>query len=171
MAHNSIIFAERSNVMIQRIQSVYLALVIVLLSTVTLGIELFSFVSDTSRFVFSSFGITEYDLEGKVIAVKNFPIFIGLIALILLSFICLMSYKNLARQFKLGRTIFYIYFLMLVSLLLLAFMGDSLIDVKEAKRELGLGFFLFVAGFPFSFLANTGIKRDKKLLDSLNRLR
>ena len=41
----------------------------------------------------------------------------------------------------------------------------------ETKRELGLGFFLFVLGFPFCFLAQLGIKRDKKLLDSLNRLR
>jgi len=36
---------------------------------------------------------------------------------------------------------------------------------------MGLGFILFVAGFPFTFLANTGIKRDRNLLKSLDRLR
>lgn len=157
--------------MIQRIQTIYLAIAIILLSIVTVGTSLFSFATDTVRFTFSSYGITQYSAEGDYISQKHFPVYIGLIALILLCFICLMSYKNLDRQFKLGRTIFYLYFLMLITVLLLSFFGDSLIDAENAKRELGLGFFLFVAGFPFSFLANTGIKRDKKLLDSLDRLR
>ncbi|MGB1518015.1 MAG: hypothetical protein ACPG8K_02815 [Crocinitomicaceae bacterium] len=42
---------------------------------------------------------------------------------------------------------------------------------ESVTRELGIGFLLFVLGFPFIFLANVAIKRDKKLLDSLNRLR
>ena len=50
-------------------------------------------------------------------------------------------------------------------------MGGGMLSAGETKRELGLGFFLFVLGFPFCFLAQLGIKRDKKLLDSLNRLR
>ena len=49
--------------------------------------------------------------------------------------------------------------------------GDRLIDVETTSRENGLGLFLFVAGFPFTFLANTGIKRDKELISSLDRLR
>ena len=60
---------------------------------------------------------------------------------------------------------------MLVSVIILSIFGDSLLNVSISHREMGLGFFLFVSGFPFSFLANTGIKRDKKLLDSLDRLR
>jgi hypothetical protein len=50
-------------------------------------------------------------------------------------------------------------------------MGGGMLSADETKRELGLGFFFFVLGFPFCFLAQLGIKRDKKLLDSLNRLR
>lgn len=159
--------------MIQRIQTVYLSIVIILLSIVTFGSDLFSFINEQSRFVFSSFGIQQYsntdpsDLQ----IVKRFPIYLGLIALILLTFITLMSYKNLNRQFKLGRTVFGIYFLMLVSMVLLSVFGNKLLDVETTSRELGLGFFLFVVGFPFSFMANTGIKRDKKLLESLDRLR
>ncbi len=75
------------------------------------------------------------------------------------------------RQFKLGRMVFGIYFLMLVSVILLSSFGDYLIDTETTSREMGLGFILFVAGFPFTFLANTGIKRDKQLLESLDRLR
>lgn len=157
--------------MIQRIQTVYLALAIILLSTVAVGLDLFSFVTDSSRFVFSSYGVAEYDLNGNLIEHKHYPIYVGLIALILLAFICLMSFKDLKRQFKLGRTVFYLYFLMIISLLCLSIFGDSILGLEEATRKLSLGFYLFVAGFPFTFLANTGIKRDKRLLDSVDRLR
>jgi Domain of unknown function (DUF4293) len=158
--------------MIQRVQTLYLAIAIILLSLVTFGTTLFSFVNETSRFTFSSYGIIEYGLnDGKLVNQTNFPFYIGTIALILLSFICLMSYKNLKRQFKLGRLVFSLYFVMLVSVFVLSMYGDAMLDVETTGREMGVGFFLFVAGFPFSFLANTGIKRDRRLLDSLDRLR
>lgn len=158
--------------MIQRVQTLYLAIAIILLSIVTFGSELFSFVGESSRFTFSSYGIVEYDLiDASVIGKQNFPFFIGTIALILLCFLCVMSYKSLDRQFKLGRMVFFLYFAMLISVIVLSLYGDAMIHEETTKRELGLGYFLFVAGFPFTFLANTGIKRDKKLLDSLDRLR
>lgn len=157
--------------MIQRIQTLYLAIIILLVSIVSTGTSLFSFISETSKFTFSSFGITEYSLDGKFIQTETFPIFVGTIALVLLSFLCLMSYKNINRQFKLGRLVFFIYFLSLLSIFLLSVFGDRLLDVSSSSREMGVGYYLFIAGFPFSFLANIGIKRDKKLLDSLDRLR
>jgi hypothetical protein len=42
---------------------------------------------------------------------------------------------------------------------------------NNASQELGLGYLFFIAGLPFSFLALIGVKKDKNLLDSLNRLR
>ena len=42
---------------------------------------------------------------------------------------------------------------------------------NNAGQELGLGYIFFIAGLPFSFLALIGVKKDKNLLDSLNRLR
>ena len=158
--------------MIQRIQTVYLAITIVILSSVMFGSTLFSFINEINRYTFSSYGITTYSIEtNEVVSTTNFPFYIGAGALILLSFLCLMSYKSLNRQFKLGRMVFGIYFLMLVSVIVLTMVGDKLIDTETTSREMGLGFFLFVCGFPFTFLANTGIKRDKKLLESLDRLR
>ena len=54
--------------MIQRIQTVYLAIVIILLSIVTFGSTLFSFVNEELRFSFTSFGISGFDLEsGKLV--------------------------------------------------------------------------------------------------------
>ena len=123
--------------MIQRIQTLYLAILILLVSIVSTGTSLFSFISETSKFTFSSFGITEYSLDGKFIQTETFPIFVGTIALVLLSFLCLMSYKNINRQFKLGRLVFFIYFLSLLSIFLLSVFGDRLLDVSSSSREMG----------------------------------
>ncbi|MDG1657867.1 MAG: DUF4293 domain-containing protein [Crocinitomicaceae bacterium] len=158
--------------MIQRVQTLYLGLAIIMLSVVTFGVTLFSFVNETSRFSFNAYGILETNIKtGEKIGFESFPLYIGTIALSLLCVIAIMSYKNLARQYKLGRTIFGLYFISLVGILVLSIYGDSMIEAKTTAREMGLGFFLFVAGFPFTFLANTGIKRDKRLLESLDRLR
>lgn len=158
--------------MIQRVQTIYLAISIILLSIVTVGPNFFSFISEKSIYSFSSYGIIRYSKEsGEIMNKTTFPIFIGTIALTLLAFLCLMSYKNLARQFKLGRMVFFLYLVSLLSVILLAYLGPKLLDEPIESRELGLGFILFVSGFPFTFLANTGIKRDKKLLESLDRLR
>ncbi len=158
--------------MIQRVQTIYLSIAIILLSIVTFGTTLFSFVNDAHRYSFSSYGITKYSVSnGELLETTSFPFFAGTISLILLCFLTIMSYKNVNRQFKLGRMVFGIYFLMLVSVLLLSYFGDALIESETETREMGLGFILFVAGFPFTFLANTGIKRDKQLLASLDRLR
>jgi cell division protein FtsW (lipid II flippase) len=128
--------------------------------------------NERSRFEFNSYGIVEYTKSDRhIVSTENFPFFIGTIALILIGFLTLMSYKKLDRQFKLGRMTFYIYFVMLISVITLAIFGGSILSVDTGRREMGIGFFLFVAGFPFSFLSNTGIKRDKKLLESLDRLR
>lgn len=157
--------------MLQRVQTIYLLIAIVLLALVSVGTDLFSLLNDEFRFTFDSYGVSKTSLNGEFVSHSHFPFYLGTISLLLLAFICLMSYKNLARQHKLGRTIFFIYFIMVVGMVLLTYFGDSLIGTETSSRELGLGFFLFIAGFPFIFLANVGIKRDKNLLDSLNRLR
>ena len=158
--------------MIQRIQSVYLFLVIILLSLVTFGAEIFSFATELSTFTFSSYGLHEYDLKtGELLSRSAYPFYLSLSGLILLVFITLMSYKNLNRQLKLARLSFYIYLLFVVALLVFSTIGGKYVAEGIIKRELGLGYFLFIAGLPFAFLANIGIKRDKNLIDSLNRLR
>ncbi len=159
--------------MIQRIQSIYLAIAIILLSIVAVGADVFHFVGKHSSFVFDSFGIQQVKIgngEGLMM-VSKYPLYIGLIALVLLLFITLMGYKNLNRQLKLVRTAFYIYVLMIIGLVVFSVVGIDDLSDEPLKRQLGAGFFLFVAGLPFVFMANLSIKRDKGLIDSLNRLR
>jgi hypothetical protein len=82
-----------------------------------------------------------------------------------------MSYKNLNRQFQIARSIFFLYLLILIAFVVFATIGYSPAKEIETTRELGLGFIFLVLGFPFAFLGQIAIKRDKKLIDSLNRLR
>lgn len=157
--------------MIQRIQTVYLALVIILLSLVSFGMNMISFVSEEMQYSLTSYGILVYDAENTLVETRSYPLFISTFALIALAFLTMMSYKNLARQLKLARMTFYIYFLLVVMFFIFSIIGGSYVAEGELKRELGLGYILFVAGLPFAFLANIGVKRDKNLIDSLNRLR
>jgi len=158
--------------MIQRVQSVYLAIMMILLSFAVFSTNFFSFLNDTNKFSFGAYGIVNSDISSnKILSHQFFPIFIGMISLILLAFITLMYYKNIKRQFKLGRLVFVIYFLVLILLFVLSIWGNKLLSQPAETREMGIGFLLVVLGFPFSFLANVGIKRDKQLLDSLDRLR
>jgi len=59
----------------------------------------------------------------------------------------------------------------LISVMVFFYIGDSQVLNDITSREMGMGLIFLIIGFPFVFLANTGINRDKKLLDSLNRLR
>ena len=47
---------------------------------------------------------------------------------------------------------------------------DGMVGAENTTREVGLAYWVFIAGLPFSFLANIAIKRVKNLLDSLKRL-
>lgn len=159
--------------MIQRIQSLYLAIAILLLSFVAVGADVFHFVGKNVSFVFDAFGFYQVKMGNGdgLMPVTKYPLYIGLIALVLLLFITLMGYKSLPRQLKLVRTAFYIYVLMIIGLIAFSVFGFKDLADEPLKRQLGLGFFLFVAGLPFVFMANLSIKRDKALIDSLNRLR
>ena len=146
----------------------------ILLAILLSGIEFFRFVGEKTFYSFNVYGIQ----SGKVGSEKqgleqvtSMPFFLSVISFILFIFITLMAYKNLNRQFKLARGIFFIYLILVISIIVFAIIGDGIVSTEPTKRELGLGFLLFILGFPFSFLAQLGIKRDKKLLDSLNRLR
>jgi len=160
--------------MIQRIQTLYYAVSMILLSILLTGTEFFQFVNDKKSVGVSVYGLLTHETEnGKSVVVDEvrFPLYLSVIGLILFIFIVLMGYKNLKRQFQLARSVFFIYLAFVVGIVIFAVFGADWLNVNEGKRELGLGFLLFILGFPFCFLAQLGIKRDKNLIDSLDRLR
>ncbi len=158
--------------MIQRIQTLYVLAAIICLSMVTAGNTLFSYLSETMRYKVSSFGVTQHALEDdKLINTESFMGYTVGAGLLLIALVTLISFKDVKRQHRFGRMLFYAYFAVLISVMVFFYIGDSQVSNDITSREMGMGLIFLIIGFPFVFLANTGINRDKKLLDSLNRLR
>jgi len=164
--------------MLQRVQTYYLGIIITIQIIAISGMDFIRFYSEKYVYVLNAWGVSikkniKWDGDwpaGETSSGYMVPVFIGFISLALLAFLCIMSYKNLDRQQKIGRTLFYLYFVSVLSVYLMATLGSSWIDENITSQEVGMPYWIFICGLPFSFLANTGIKRDKRILDSLKRL-
>ncbi|MEN9742238.1 MAG: hypothetical protein RLZZ65_43 [Bacteroidota bacterium] len=160
--------------MIQRIQSLYFILVMVILSALLSGIEIFGFTTSKRYLSYSVYGTQSFKSAanapfGKSEHIDNSLLFYFVIAFVLFIYYAMMNYKNLKKQFKLARLVALIYLISLVALLVVGSLG--LIVKGAVGIELGLGYYLCVVGLPFTYFAFKGVKKDKELLESLDRLR
>lgn len=188
----------------QRIQTAYLAVVVISLALVTAGIKVVGFENASGdnyelELVVNVFGaqadatidenISDEELEGlsnfldlkkrtnrvQAFPVVSFPFYLISIFMLLLSLATVFTFKNLKTQQKLGRINFIVNFFALVFIIII-FYGlrsqfSNAIEPNEISTSLGLGFFCFIFATAFSFLANIGIKRDIKLIESIDRIR
>ena len=156
--------------MIQRVHTIYLFLAIICLGSTCMGLEFYRFVQPNEAFTFSVFGIESVKGDASTIH-KSIPIYLSVIGFCLFLFMTLMSYKNLKRQLKWARGGTFLYAVFVLASIVFYYVGGGFLTEGAYTRELGFGYALLIAGFPFCFLAQLGIKKDKKLLDSLDRLR
>jgi hypothetical protein len=136
------------------------------------GVELFGFSVQDHYRSYSIYGMQRFASASKLSKAEmishSYLVYL-LILFVLLCFYTLMSYRNLNKQLRWARLLFYIYLSALISLLALASLGFL---QKEADQvHLGLGYYLLVIGFPFCYFAFKSIRKDKELLASLDRLR
>jgi len=157
--------------MIQRVQSIYLLIAILCTGATCTGLEFFRFVQANDAVSVNVFG-AQTIVDGAASEIyKEVPIYLSAIGLCLFMFMTLMSYKNIKRQLKWVRSLTFLYFLILIASIIYYYFGGTFFFSGAYLKELGIGYTLLVVGFPFCFLAQLGVKKDKKLLDSLNRLR
>jgi hypothetical protein len=156
--------------MIQRVQSIYIILSII----VVFVASLFPFGSYEIGDQIISFGAFGWKSENNFFISKypnefsNYPYFIGYLFTISLSIFTLLKYKNRKAQLSLGKAN---YFILLVTLIYM-FLSVSLSEeIGVDDPTYGVGLYLLVSAIPFVFLANRGIKNDDKLIKSLDRLR
>ena len=136
--------------MIQRIQSIYLALATI----VSIGLP----------FAFSLYA----DAEGNAVWAKEDPIVLGLFGLsALLSFISIFLYKKRQNQFVLGRLAIILNFVLLGVLVY----RSQILSGGTAVLEKGIGMIIPLISIVLLALANKAIKRDEDLVKSLDRLR
>ena len=142
--------------MIQRIQSIYLLLVIFL----SIGAPFFFKLwveADNEVFAFDLFAY-------ESILYKLVPI--SFIISALLALITIFRYNDRQQQFGLGRIIIFINLFLLGILIYL-----SLNIPGEIFSEKGIGMFIPSIVILFSVLANKAIRKDENLVKSVDRLR
>ena len=142
--------------MIQRIQSIYLTIVIVLSAILPFVFKLWV---KSNEEVFALDLFSELSLLSKLV-----PVFFFLSALI--AAIAIFKFKKRQLQFVLVRIIILINLFLLGILIYL-----SLTLPGEASSEKGIGMFLPIVVILFAFLANKAIKKDEDLVKSVDRLR
>jgi hypothetical protein len=142
--------------MIQRIQSIYLLLVIFL----SLGAPFFFKLwveADNEVFAFDLFAY-------ESILYKLVPI--SFIISALLALITIFRYNDRQQQFVLGRII------ILINLFLLGILIYLSLNIPgEIFSEKGIGMFIPSIVILFSVLANKAIRKDENLVKSVDRLR
>ena len=160
--------------MIQRIQTVYFIIVMLLLSSLLSGVEIFGFPTAKIYLSYSVYGIQQFKSAaiaplGKAENIQGSILFYFVILFVLFTYFAMMNYKNLKKQFRLARLGFFIYLLGLVSILVLGSIG--FFAPAAVSIQLGIGYYICVVGLPFSYFAFKGVKKDKEILESLDRLR
>lgn len=154
--------------MLQRIQSIYLGLAFIAMGLMFLfPIALYT-VGEQS-YVLDVFGM---EIAGN--NVVGIPLYIIAGVIGLLALIGIFLFKNRANQLRvcMANFIFLLVFVGTVYWIT----GGLIEQVPKAEGVIGsvgygVGFFMPIAALAFSFLANRAIRKDERLVQSLDRLR
>ncbi len=158
--------------MIQRSQTIYLFLVAIATGLTTLFDTAYYLIDETVIYKYSIYKIVPQN-GGDIIIPGNWISQIILItAIIIISFITIIQFKNRKLQLKLGA----INYLLLATLIVSTYFSiENTLLLFENGDELTplhyVGFYLPIAAVTFQFLANRGIKKDEELVKSVERLR
>ena len=160
--------------MIQRIQSVYLALAFVVLSlSFTFPFASFS-LSDNSQFILT---VNNLLLDTNIVDGFNwsFPVVIFLSFILVAILGVVFMFKKLNFQSRIGKLLYvillsYILFLYMNSNELISYI-ETAYQLKDIQLIYLYSFYAPIIAVTFVFLANRGIKKDLLLIKSLDRLR
>lgn len=142
--------------MIQRIQTIYLFLIVILSSALPFFLKLWNF-SEKKVYAFDL-------LVDDAVLAKLVPLLLCVSALIAL--IAIFQFKKRKLQFVLGRII------ILINLFLLGILIFLSLNIPgEASSEKGIGMFIPFFVILLSVISNKAIKKDEDLVKSVDRLR
>jgi len=158
--------------MLQRIQTIY----IILFCAVLFAASFLPFASivleDQSTY---NFYPTGWESQSSLEGFKVYPFYSGYLVAVAFGILMLVNFKKRQKQLRYGMLS---YFFVLITLL---YMFLELSSTKEfllgnennSLQSINYSFsmYLLVACFPIIFLANRAIKKDEKLVSSLDRLR
>ncbi|HLP54098.1 MAG TPA: DUF4293 family protein [Fluviicola sp.] len=159
--------------MIQRIQTIFYLVALLIIALPLIGMEIFTYSNEDVTYHFTLFGNTRELFAGKplVLDMMQLPLFWGNVILIVLLLITVILYKNLRLQLRLGRFILTFYVLYIIGLFITLYFYHTLLAVTNVNLSIAPALYLLIAGIPFVWLGNRGVNKDRKLLDSVDRLR
>lgn len=144
--------------MIQRIQTVYLVLAILVSSSLPFFLNIWENLVDVNVYAFDL-------IDSEVLNLKLIPILFGISAVV--SLITIFKFKNRQTQFVLGRIniLINLFILGLLVYHLQSLSGEIFISEK------GIGSTLPLITIVLLVMANRAIKKDEDLVKSVDRLR
>ncbi len=168
--------------MLQRAQTIYLLLaftcMMLLLVFPIFSVDIKAIVFEGEDVIngtaeFGAYGLTGEDVGGE------FPIYLVIITLCLLSAGGIMLYKKRPRQLLICRLNLIFHLLFTAGVYFFYYFGKSLVSdgitvqgsTAEITFGMEIGFYLMIPSLAFIWLAIRGIKRDENLIKSLDRLR
>ncbi len=151
--------------MLQRIQTVYLFLSALLLSTI-LFFPLFEF--NTAEYVLDSFDLSQTTNEAQTVVFSTLPLAIIVILAMLLSMITIFFYKKRVLQMRLT---IYNLIIILGIYILLSFYRFYVIDFTIVDTYYNFTLIFPIISVILTYMANSRIKKDEDLIRSVDRIR
>ncbi len=157
--------------MIQRIQTIYILLFAILLFSALF----FPFaVISNGLDIYSLYPASGWEISNGGIDLGNSVYYIGYLVAISFSILMLVNYKKRTKQLRYGKICYLIVVITLVYMFnVIDVKSEILIENNDENLSVFFSFsmYMLVASLPIMFLANRAIKKDEKLVRSLDRLR
>ena len=154
--------------MLQRIHSLYWLGAIICLSFLNFGLDVFRFETKDAVYEFDFYSVVKF-VNNKAVSEKTIWIYPASIFVTLLISVVIFLFKNLKTQLNLSNRIkFGITFLFII-ITTNAYLGVFVSNPKSVV--FGSGYYLMLLAIIFTYLASWSVKKDKKLLDSVDRIR
>lgn len=160
--------------MIQRIQTIYFLVAALMLSIFSAGATIITYTGYDITYKLKSNQLITQTVGNEAAEVSSIFFFIGSILLVLWVLYVIISFRNLRIQLTSARIGSFLYLAFLLIVLLTYFIGASLTEnptVSEFSPSFGYGTYLLIIGYVAYLMGINGIKKDKKLIDSVDRIR
>ena len=158
--------------MLQRIQTIYILLfcVVMFLAAFCPFASVF-YLNDSVYFLYPTGWQSQSSLEGF----KVYPFYSGYLVAVAFGILMLVNYKKRQKQLRFGMLSYFFVLITLVYMFLEVSSAEEFLLGNENSSLQTINYtfsmYLLVASLPIIFLANRAIKKDEKLVNSLDRLR
>ncbi|HRO76620.1 MAG TPA: DUF4293 family protein [Crocinitomicaceae bacterium] len=158
--------------MIQRIQTVYFLVATIILVYFSAGAPIVEYAGNDLVYLLKSNQLIAQTASQEVAESSSKYFFIGAIVLVLWTLYVVISFRNLKKQLTAARIGSLLYLAYLLIIVLTYFIGSSLTENNSiSSAHFKLGTYLLIVGYVLYQLGIYGIKKDKKLIDSVDRIR